>query len=45
MGRATAWRGAALARSSRPGGTLPYHGLRLGNVKTGGSRELPSAMR
>jgi hypothetical protein len=44
MGRADKWRGAALARTSRPGGILPYHLLRPGNVKAGGSRELSSAV-
>jgi hypothetical protein len=37
------WRGAALARASRLGCVSPYHVLRLGNVKAGGSRELPRA--
>jgi hypothetical protein len=42
VGRTT--EGSRFNASSRPGGILPYHGLRLGKVKAGGSRELPSAM-
>jgi hypothetical protein len=33
------WRGAALKRVSRLDGIWPYHVLRPGNVKAGGSRE------
>jgi hypothetical protein len=38
------WRGAALSRASIPGDISPYYVERLRNVKTGGSRELPSVM-
>jgi hypothetical protein len=34
------WRGAALARASRAGCVSPYHVLRQGNVKAGGSPQV-----
>ena len=43
-GRTDDWGGAALTCPPRPDGISPYHALRPGNVKAGGSRELPSAM-
>jgi hypothetical protein len=38
------WRRAALTRPQDLAVSLPYHGLRPGKVKAGGSRELPGAM-
>jgi hypothetical protein len=37
-------RGAALTLAGRPDGISLYHVFRLGNARTGGSRELPRVM-